>query len=153
MSLVIGQPLPPLPVFTAEGRATSASAHLHPRGTLLSFLHGTWCPDCVLQLRRLRRLNRDLALNMPGVGVLALTADTLDALLGFVMSAQPPLGYPMLADPSGEAHRQVQAAATLLVIVDGAGEVRWLARAAEHRDLPGFAVVLETLGLTLPTLA
>jgi peroxiredoxin len=47
--LDIGRALPELTVQTPEGRPTTVQAHLGRQHTLLYFLHGTWCPECVGQ--------------------------------------------------------------------------------------------------------
>ena len=58
--LTVGQPLPELDLFTTDGTATTVSAHLGKQNTLLFFLHGTWCPECVGQLHLLQTILQTL---------------------------------------------------------------------------------------------
>ncbi|GAB4580199.1 MAG: hypothetical protein Fur0022_29380 [Anaerolineales bacterium] len=66
------------------------------KGTVISFVHGTWCPYCVRQLMRLNQLAPQLY--QRNVGIVCVTQDTPESLSAFQHSAQPSLRYPLLAD-------------------------------------------------------
>jgi len=53
--LQIDEPLPTMEVETADGHKSKLQASLGPKRTLIYFLHGTWCPECVGQYHLLQR--------------------------------------------------------------------------------------------------
>lgn len=115
--LLAGQRLPELPALTAAGVPTLINAYLGDGVTLLSFLHGTWCADCVRQIYSLQRSARELA--VVRAKVVVIVQDRVEALAGFLMSARPPLPFMMLADPTGAAHRRVGAGGQMFMLVVG----------------------------------
>src|SRR5574337_875736 len=143
-SMQIGQPLPKLNAQTADGQATTVQAHLGQQNTLLYFLHGTWCPECVGQFHLLQRyLPRFKA---SGADIVAITGEDLEALTTFLASAVPPLEYTVLTDPQRLTYQMIGASGdTVAIIADGQGVIRWLARWPEHQDEPDYEMILQAL--------
>ncbi len=140
----IGQRLPELEGLTPEGRATPISAHLGPRITLLFFMHGMWCPECVGQLHLLQRYRPRI--NAAGADILVLTSDDLETLETFLKSAVPPLEYTVLADPKRVTYQKIGAGGdTVAMVVDNKGVIRWLARWLDHQQEPGYDEILQAL--------
>jgi len=151
-SLQIGQPLPELSAQTPDGKATTVQAHLGPQKTLLYFLHGTWCAECVSQLYSLQRHKRELA--AAGADIVVITRDKPESLATFLLSASPSLEYTVLVDPDGAAHQQVGAGGhTMALVVDGHLTVRWVTHWSDHRDQPGYQTLLRVLQETGETLS
>src|SRR3989304_10071974 len=88
-SLQIGQPLPELSVLAADGKATTVQAHLDKQRTLLYFLHGTWCPECVGQYHLLQRYRPQI--KVTGADIIVITGDDAETLTTFLTSTVPPL--------------------------------------------------------------
>jgi peroxiredoxin len=136
--------LPELNVQTPEGSATTVQAHLGPQKTLLYFLHGTWCPECVGQFHLLQRYRP--ALLAAGADIVVITSDNLEALTTFLASAVPPLEYTVLTDPKRLAYQTIGAGGdTIAMIADQQGIVRWFARWPEHQEEPGYETFLQAL--------
>lgn len=143
-ALQIGQPLTELSAQTPDGKATTVQAHLGPQKTLLYFLHGTWCPECVGQYHLLQRYRPQIKVS--GAHIVVITGDDLEALTTFLESAVPPLEYTVLADPKRLALQKVSARGdTVAIIVDGQGVIRWLARWPDHQAEPGYEMILQAL--------
>jgi peroxiredoxin len=142
--LQIDTPLPEMDAETAEGRRTTVQAHLGPQQTLLYFLHGTWCPECVGQYHLLQRyLPR---VKETGAELVIVTGEASDTLWAFLQSTQPPLEYTVLADPKHRAAQAIKAGGdTIAIIVDNQGVVRWFERWPEHQDEPGYGIILQAL--------
>lgn len=142
--LQVSQTLPTLEAETADGRKTTVQAHLGPRQTLLYFLHGTWCPECVGQYHLLQRyLPR---IKETGAELVAVTGEQSDTLSAFLQSTQPALEYTVLADPKHSASHAIKAAGdTIAIIVDYPGVVRWFERWPEHQDEPRYGIILQAL--------
>lgn len=154
--LTVVQRLPEMKVMTAAGITISVEACLSRRVTLLNFLHGTWCADCVSQLYRLQRHRREIA--AAGADIVVITRDKPESLATFLLSASPSLEYTVLVDPEGAAHQRVGAGGhTMALIVDGHLMIRWVTHWSDHRDQPGYQTVLQLLqeaaGKTLTTRA
>jgi len=142
--LQVGQPLPDLQVQTGEGRPLALSTLIGAPSTLLNFMHGTWCPECVNQLRSLQRHQRAIAAT--GTRIVVIMADVPAHVAAFQLTAQPSLGYTVVADPDGITHRQVGAGAdTAMIVVDVQRIVRYFAIWRDHRDHPGYQTVLQTV--------
>lgn len=142
--LSVDQPLPELNLFTATNAPTTLAAHLGPRKTLVYFLHGTWCPECVGQFHLLQRYRP--AILAADADVIVITSDDLDALTTFLASAVPSLEYTVLADPKHSTQPKLGLGGdTLAAIVDGEGMVLWLARWADHHGAPGYEAMLRAL--------
>jgi peroxiredoxin len=142
--LQIGTPLPEMEAETAEGRRTTLQTHLGPKQTLLYFLHGTWCPECVGHYHLLQRyLPR---IKETGAELVAVTGEGSDTLWAFLQSTQPPLEYTVLADPKHRAAQAIKAGGdTIAIIVDNQGVVRWFERWPQHQDEPGYGIILQAL--------
>lgn len=142
--LQIGKPLPEMDAETADGRRTSVQAHLGPKQTLLYFLHGTWCPECIGQYHLLQRyLPRIKDVNAE---LVVVTGDESDTLSAFLQSTQPALEYTVLADPKHSASHAIQAGGdTIAIIVDYQCVARWFERWPEHQDEPGYELILQAL--------
>jgi peroxiredoxin len=139
-----GSQFPELALQTAQGAATSLSAHLGGRLTLVNFLHSTWCADCVSQLYALQRQMQSIA--AAGANIVAITRDEPAVLDAFLVSAQPSLSYTVLADPTGAAYQQLGVGDdTLAVVLDSARSARWAARWKDHPDRPGLEAVLQAI--------
>ena len=143
-SLQIGQLLPELKAQTPDGKATTVQAHLGPQKTLLYFLHGTWCPECVGQYHLLQRYQPQI--KVIGAEIVVITGDDVETLTTFLTSAVPLLEYTVLTDPRRLAYQKIGAGGdTLAIIVDGQGLIRWLARWPDHQDEPGYELILQAL--------
>ena len=143
-SLQIGQSLPELKAQTPDGKATTVQAHLGPGKTLLYFLHGTWCPECVGQYHLLQRYRPQI--KMTGADIVVITGDDLEALTTFLASAVPPLEYTVLTDPQRITYQMIGVGGdTVAVIVDRQGVVRWFARWPDHQEEPGYEIILQAL--------
>ena len=142
--LHIGSPLPEIEAETANGRRTTVQAHLGPKQTLLYFLHGTWCPECIGQFHLLQRyLPR---IKDARTELVVVTGEASDTLWAFLQSTQPPLEYTVLADPKHSASHAIQAGDdTIAIIVDTQGLVRWFERWPGHQDEPGYGIILKAL--------
>ncbi len=142
--LTVGQRLPEMKVMTAAGVAISIEACLSRRVTLLNFLHGTWCAECVSQLYRLQRHRREIA--AAGADIVVITRDKPESLATFLLSASPSLEYTVLVDPEGTAHQRVGVGGhTLALVVDRDLTIRWVTHWSDHRDQPGYQTVLQVL--------
>ncbi|HLB46998.1 MAG TPA: redoxin domain-containing protein [Anaerolineales bacterium] len=142
--LSVGRQLPELGGLTPEGKATTISAHLGPRNTLLFFMHGAWCPECVGQLHLLQRYRPRI--NAAGADILVLTSDDLETLETFLRSAVPPLEYTVLADPKRVTYQKIGAGGhTVAMVVDSKGVIRWLTRWLDHQQEPGYDEILQAL--------
>jgi len=140
----IGTPLPEMEAETEEGRRTTLQAHLGPKQTLIYFLHGTWCPECVGQYHLLQRyLPR---IEETGTELVVVTGEGTDTLSAFLQSTQPALEYTVLADPKHSASHAIKVGEdTMAIIVDQRGIVRWFERWPVHQDEPGYGVILQAL--------
>jgi len=145
--LQIGQPLPRLEALSADAQITTVQAHLGPQQTLLYFLHGTWCPECVGQYHLLQRyLPR---IKEASTELLVITGEEIETLTAFLRSAHPPLEYTVLADPRCNTYHAIGAGDdTVSVIVDRGGIVRWFVRWPVHQGEPGYETILQALGET-----
>ena len=142
--LHIGNPLPVMEAETADGRRTTVHAHLGPKQTLLYFLHGTWCPECIGQYHLLQRyLPR---IKETGTELVVVTGEPSDMLSAFLQSTQPALEYTVVADPKHSASHAIQAGDdTIAIIVDNQRVVRWFERWPGHQDEPGYGIILQAL--------
>jgi len=137
----LGQLLPELRVLTATDAPTSIKAHLGSQVTLLNFLHGTWCPDCVSQLYRLQRHRPEIA--AAGAEIIVVTRDRPEVLAAFLLSARPSLKYTVLVDPDGQAHRRIGAGGhTLALVLDRRRTVRWIIHWSDHHDQSAYQAIL-----------
>ena len=141
--VLLNQPLPELKLQTVEGEAITISTVVNQQLTLLSFLHGTWCPECVNQFRSLQQHRSEIVAT--GAKIVVVTQDTLGPLMAFLVSSRPPLEYTVLADPDNSAHQAIGAEGTLDMIVDRHGVIRWAKQWQDHRDHPGYQSMVETL--------
>lgn len=140
----IGQLLPDLQVQTGAGQPLALSTLLGSPSTLLNFMHGTWCPECVNQLRSLQRHERTIAVT--GAKVVVIMADVPAHVAAFQLAAQRPLAYTVVADPEGTTHRQIGADDDpAMIVVDVQRIVRYFAIWRDHRDHPGYHAVLQTV--------
>jgi peroxiredoxin len=142
--LQTGNSLPEMDAETAEGKNTTVQAHLGPEQTLLYFLHGTWCPDCVGQFHLLQRyLPR---IKDSRAELVVVTGEESDTLSAFLQSTQPPLEYTVLADPKHKASHAIRAGDdTVSIIVDHQGIVRWFERWPVHEDEPSYGIIFQAL--------
>jgi peroxiredoxin len=143
-SIQIGQPLPDLQVRTNEGQPLALASLLGASSTLLSFMHGTWCPECVNQLRSLQRHQQAIAAT--GTRIVVIMADAPAHVAAFQLAAQSPLNYAVVADPDGAMHRQIGASdGTAMIAVDARSIIRYCAIWHDHRNHPGYQAILQTL--------
>jgi peroxiredoxin len=142
--LQIGTPLPEMEVKTADNHRTTVQAHLGSMQTLIYFLHGTWCPECIGHFHLLQRyLPR---IKETSAELVTVTGEESDTLWAFLQSTQPPLEYTVLADSKRSASHAIQAGDdTIAIIVDNQGVVRWFDRWAGHQDEPGYGIILQAL--------
>ncbi len=150
-TLQIGRPLPILEVMTTDAEITTVQAHLGPKQTLLYFLHGTWCPECVGQYHLLQRYLPHI--KETNAELLVITGEEIETLTAFLRSAHPALEYTVLTDPRRSTYHSIGAGDdTVAIVVDGQGIVRWLARWPDHQDEPGYETILQALQEVSPHL-
>lgn len=143
-TLQIGQPLPTLQAQTADGQRTTVQAHFGPTQTLLYFLHGTWCPECVGQYHLLQRYHQRI--KEAGAELVVITGEEAETLTAFLQSAQPKLEYTVLTDPQRNTYHAISASGdTVSIIVDGEGVVHWYSRWPEHQGEPEYETILQAL--------
>ncbi len=65
-------------------------------GIVLAFVHGSFCPFCKGQIKRLHRITPEL--QAQGVELVCVTHDTIDTLHVFETLVKPVLNYRLLAD-------------------------------------------------------
>jgi peroxiredoxin len=94
--LLNGVSLPGFRLAGLDGQFVTLSDLRGAKGTVVSFVHGTWCPYCVRQITRLNQITPQLY--QRNVGIVCITQDSPESLSAFQHSAQPPLRYPLLAD-------------------------------------------------------
>jgi len=142
--LHIGNPLPEIEAETANGRRTTVQAHLGQKQTLIYFLHGTWCPECIGQFHLLQRyLPR---IKDSRAELVVVTREASDTLSAFLQSTQPAFEYTVLADPKHSADHAIQAGDdTIAIIVDHQGVIHWFERWPIHQDEPGYEFILKAL--------
>ncbi len=142
--LSVGQRLPELDALTPDGAATTVGAHLGSQNTLVFFMHGTWCAECVGQLHLLQRYRPRI--NASNADILVLTSDDLETLGTFLQSAVPPLDYTVLADPKRVTYQKIGAGGdTVAMVIDNQSVIRWLARWLDHQQEPGYAEILQAV--------
>lgn len=123
--LRMGQVLPDLVVQNSNGVATRVRAHLGSNFTLLNFLHGTQCPECVNQLYSLQQHREELT--DLGVVIIVIARDNPESLAAFLLNTRPRLEYAIFADPGGAAHRRVGVGGhTVWFVIDSKRIVRRL---------------------------
>ncbi|MBI5565040.1 MAG: redoxin domain-containing protein [Chloroflexi bacterium] len=143
-SIQIGQPLPDLQVQASDGRSLALADLLSTPSTLLNFMHGTWCPDCVNQLRSLQRHQHTIAAT--GTRTIVIMADAPAHVAAFQLAAQSSVDYTVVADPAASTHHQIGVGDdTAMIVVDARHIVRHFAIWRDHRDHPGYQTILQTL--------
>ncbi len=143
-TLQIGQPLPKLEAVTADGQKTMVQAHLGPKQTLLYFLHGTWCPECVGQYHLLQRYYQRI--KEAGAELIVITGEEIETLTAFLQSAQPKLEYSVLTDPQRSTHHTIGGGSdTASIIVDNEAIIRWFAHWPQHDGEPEYEMILQAL--------
>lgn len=95
--LTNGTKLPDFSLIDSNNQLVSPSTFRGANGTIVAFIHGTWCPYCVRQLTRLNRAAPEIL--TLGCGLICVTHDPIDSLYAYQLSAQPLLAYILLADP------------------------------------------------------
>ncbi len=142
--LQVGQPLPRMEVESPDGQMTTVQARLGSKRTLLYFLHGTWCPECVGQYHLLQRYYQQI--KEAGAELIVITGEEIETLTAFLKSAKPALEYKVLTDPKHSAYHAIKAGSdTIATIVDNQGIVRWFERWPDHQDEPGYETILQAL--------
>ncbi|MCI0398380.1 MAG: peroxiredoxin family protein [Chloroflexi bacterium] len=91
-----GSDFPEFKLLGVDERPFTPADIRGPNGIVLAFVHGTWCPNCLHQLRRLNRVAAQLSTY--GVGLACVSHDSVAAVSAYQRSAAPPLSYPLLAD-------------------------------------------------------
>jgi peroxiredoxin len=94
--LLNGTPLPDFELPGLDDRPVTLADIRGPKGTVIAFIHATWCPYCVRQLLRLNKAAPTL--QAEGVGVACISHDPLSAIFAYEKTVQPPLRYLLLAD-------------------------------------------------------
>jgi peroxiredoxin len=88
--------MPDFRLTNIDNQPIALAALRGARGLVLAFIHGTWCPYCIRQLKRLNAATPDLLAQ--GVGVACVTHDPLATVAAYQQTAQPPLRFTLLAD-------------------------------------------------------
>lgn len=94
--LVNGTPLPDFQLIGLDERPVSLADIRGVNGTVIGFIHATWCPYCVRQLMRLNKVAP--VLQEHGVGLVCVSHDPVAAIAAYEKTAQPPLRYHLLSD-------------------------------------------------------
>ena len=94
--LSVGEKLPEFTLQDALENWITLADTRGPNGTVVAFIHGSFCPSCMPQLQRLNAIAPELARH--GVGLVCITHDAVPTIFGFQASTTPPLQYPLLAD-------------------------------------------------------
>ncbi len=97
--ILVGSAAPEVKLSSLEGKATTLSALLGGKPTVLVFYRGGWCPFCNLQLSELRKLNPDL--KAQGFQLLAISPDRAEELAKTVEKDE--LDYTLASDAKAEA--------------------------------------------------
>ncbi len=114
---LVGRRLPELRVMLTTGRSTSIDPYLGAQNTLLCFLHGAWCAECVRQLWSLERHRQKFA--AVGIEIVAAIRDQPETIAAFIANRRRALTYTVVADPDGSAHRRVGAGGhTMMLLID-----------------------------------
>jgi len=145
--LRIGQVLPDLVAQNTNGVTTRVREHLGSKLTLLNFLHGTQCPECVNQLYSLQQHREEL--EDLGAAVIVITRDNPKSLATFLLGARPRLEYAIFADPSSVAHHQVGVGGhTVWFVINGKQIVRWLGPWRDRYRCIDYEMILRRLQRT-----
>ena len=94
--LLNGTPIPDFTLLNSQSQPVNLADIRQPNGVVVAFIHATWCPYCLRQLRRLNTLA--LSLLERQIGIACISADPPDTLYAYEQSTDPPLRYPLLAD-------------------------------------------------------
>ena len=130
-SLLVGRRLPEFRVMLTTGRSISIEAYLGAQNTLLCFLHGVWCAECVRQLWGLQRQRQKFA--AAGIEIVAAIRDKPETIATFIANQRPALTYTVVADPDGLAHRRVGAGGhTMMLLIDRNRMVRRITHWADR---------------------
>lgn len=99
--LLIGQSVPSIPVWTAEGKPVKLAKMAAQKPLVLVFYRGGWCPYCNHQLNELRQIEGELV--KMGYELIAISPELPDTLLK--MQKERELNYTLLSDFRLEASR------------------------------------------------
>lgn len=91
-----GTPLPDFTLMNSQNNTVSLGDIHKGNGVVVAFIHATWCPYCLRQLRRLNTFAPKL--NRREIGMACISADPPHILYAYEQSCDPPLQYPLLAD-------------------------------------------------------
>lgn len=94
--LLNGTVLPDFHLTDVDNHPYTLAQMRGARGTVLAFIHGTWCPYCVRQLKRLNAAAPGL--QAQDVSIVCITHDPVATVAAYQQSAQPPLRFTLLAD-------------------------------------------------------
>jgi peroxiredoxin len=94
--LLNGVSLPDFTLLNSQNQLVSLADLHQTNGVVVAFIHATWCPFCLRQLRRLNSVAPRLA--ELGIGLACISADPPDILYAYEQSSDPPLRYSLLAD-------------------------------------------------------
>jgi len=92
--LLIGQSVPDVPFWTAEGKPVTLGKLAKQKPIVLVFYRGGWCPFCNHQLAELQTIEKDLT--KMGYQILAVSPELPDKLAS--MKADRSLNYTLLSD-------------------------------------------------------
>jgi peroxiredoxin len=148
--LVNGVSMPSFNLKNSEDSPVSQTDLTGENGLVLAFQHGTWCPYCMYQLKRLNRIMPRL--QELGVTAACISKDEPGVLYGYEQSAQPPLGYPLLADatPSlsqtfGVYDAEHDSPFAAVFYADADGVIRYSDVSADPDCYPNLARLLEVI--------
>lgn len=177
LGVAVGDEAPDPVVADAAGRPAKLLAEAGPRGALLVFYRGGWCPFCNAQVHALTRAFDEF--RRRGVTPIVISVDQADEAARTKASYEVP--FPVLSDPDLAAHRAYRVvhevgsaeyarlssfgidlerasgrkhhaiAVPALFVVDAAGVVRWAHADPDYKVRPSVAqllAVIDGLGLT-----
>ena len=125
-------PAPSLALEDPNGREHRLSA-LRGQVVVINFW-ATWCPPCVAEMPAIQRMY-DL-LHDEGVAVLAVnTGESAEQIRRFASDFEPPLSFPLLRDPEGEAFLAWRVRGLpQTFVVDRSGRLAYSAEGARQMD-------------------
>ncbi len=134
----VGAEIPDMALKQADGKPITLKQLAGHDGTLIGFMHGTYCPHCVQQLARSNRVAERLAEH--GIKLVWVLADKPTSISAYQIAASPSPRFEMLPDTEPSITTQFgvppevtqHQPAPFAFILDAQNHVRYV----DHRDNP-----------------